>query len=1245
MHMRPALLSAFLVALVVACSDTPPPQVGPTPSLQPARSRDEARAERERVARQQRVAKGSASLAPTPAQLDERAQALAQSLDIGARLTSVQLSAPELEGALAGASFGDIKPRKGTSLAVMSTGHINSDNNLPEPGWDYGPTGEEGDVVTLTLTLNVPVGVNRLSFDYRFLSAESPEYIGTQFNDQFTAVVRDDSGRRVRVVEEASVNSSHFFDASETRAKNTKFDKLLADDPAGTDYFPTSYPPRTPTFPDAGITDFKIVHVPVIPGEVVIEFSIRDVGDGIFDSTVVLDNLRVSSLEVINPNPALVVQEHGTVETDPVKLSTPALDGKRILSVAADGATQLLLRAQVPGPGRMDFTLMNVTTLVNGGVGALGSSTQAVTVNVEALPGYQGEYYAFALYTSPEDFNDGASADKSERTVQLSTRFTPQTGTGYEDTYELSVVRPPVVAIHDIWSNCLTWNEHAEISTNALFNVTCADYSATNSASMDHAVNKEVLGKAIDEALSEARDKDIAVTQVEVLAHGMGGLMARRYVDGLNYKSASNLNAGTVNRLITLNTPHLGSRIADELKKVKDKLLALDGGVDGEQWQKFNNTLQDAGIRVSGPLGGAIDELRTDSGIITSLKTTPVPSHIMFSRGGLAVDRNASTPLLTPFTTALYTNMEFLHPMWDGTDASAAVKRTLILGANSKIFCTDDHDLFLAEAEQFSGDAGTAVSPFFVSRTNKETEHFMVPTDVAHHVKIETLLNSPVRGPLFAPSLLAPSLVPPRARCAGGAFAPSGGTLAPQSEDDDPLLEHREPTPTELELQEVLALAGGLRITSPAPGAVVTPGSTITVAVEATGGFVPEALLIVADGHVVRHEGMPLKVQVQIPPKALGGITLFATGIALNGEIQQSSAVSLTVSSSAVVTSLSVLNGDAHIRGVGKTSNLVVVGAFTDGVKRDVTRATTGTIYSTSNPSVAVVSPDGVVTGVGPGLATIVVRNTTIATSVTVAVKEGTTAQCLEVRLGDYNLFVLEDYRQGVDVGGRVAAGGNILLDAFRVGWKLPATETANVLVAGNDMRLQNGTVWGSARYGGNLTTVGPVIFQRGNAARGMPIDFVARGEALRTLSGHLKALPANGTTTLESWGGVLLKGTSPKVNVFNVPSTAFASATLLSIDAPANSLVVINVSGTTARFTNFGHVFAGGIDETGVLFNLPDATSLTAFDYGFYGTVLAPRAHVAFSDGSWVGSIYARSMTGNAVGHINNLRDTDICP
>jgi choice-of-anchor A domain-containing protein len=170
------------------------------------------------------------------------------------------------------------------------------------------------------------------------------------------------------------------------------------------------------------------------------------------------------------------------------------------------------------------------------------------------------------------------------------------------------------------------------------------------------------------------------------------------------------------------------------------------------------------------------------------------------------------------------------------------------------------------------------------------------------------------------------------------------------------------------------------------------------------------------------------------------------------------------------------------------------------------------------------------------------------------------------------------------------------------------------------------------------------VSYPRGAVAHGSPVDFAARGAELRNLSGRLAGLAANGTTTFEPWGGIMLRGTDPKQNIFQVPASAFTSAKLLSIEAPAGSLAVLNIAGSSATFTGFGHSFAGGIDQHGVLFNFEDATSITASGYGFWGTVLAPYAHVQFSNGSFDGAIYARAMTGNAEGHINGLDNHDIC-
>jgi choice-of-anchor A domain-containing protein len=250
---------------------------------------------------------------------------------------------------------------------------------------------------------------------------------------------------------------------------------------------------------------------------------------------------------------------------------------------------------------------------------------------------------------------------------------------------------------------------------------------------------------------------------------------------------------------------------------------------------------------------------------------------------------------------------------------------------------------------------------------------------------------------------------------------------------------------------------------------------------------------------------------------------------------------------------------------------------------------------------------------------------------------------CVEIRLSDYNLFLLQDFTNGHDVEGKVAAGGNITMEDFSVGHVVP--DTTKTLVAGGNLTLTRGGVWGEAWYGGSYSADDSVVFPRGNsAAQGSPIDFAARFASLRSLSATLAGMAANGSVTKEPWGGLILNGTDPSVNIFQVDASDFTGATLLSITAPAGSLAVLNISGSSATFTGFGHEFHGGINQHGVLYNFGDATAINASGFGFWGTVLAPYAHVNFSDGSFDGGIYAVSFTGNAEGHVNALTDRDIC-
>ncbi len=285
--------------------------------------------------------------------------------------------------------------------------------------------------------------------------------------------------------------------------------------------------------------------------------------------------------------------------------------------------------------------------------------------------------------------------------------------------------------------------------------------------------------------------------------------------------------------------------------------------------------------------------------------------------------------------------------------------------------------------------------------------------------------------------------------------------------------------------------------------------------------------------------------------------------------------------------------------------------------------------------------------GAQPGSYTAALIATVGGKDITLAYDEVRLTQdvsCIEVRLSDFNLFLRGDYTEGEDVLGKVAAGGNITLTAFSMGSGLAADNISSALVAGGNLTLAGGGVWGDAWYGGSYSADMTVTYARGTATQGTPIDFAARFAELNTLSSRLAGLPANGTTTRESWGGVMLRGTSPDVNVFDVSASAFTGATLWSIEAPASSFVVVNIRGASASFNSFGISFSGGVDARTVLYNFVDTTSIDARYFGFWGTVLAPKAHIQFSDGSWDGGIYAKSFTGNAEGHILPLLHRDIC-
>jgi choice-of-anchor A domain-containing protein len=261
----------------------------------------------------------------------------------------------------------------------------------------------------------------------------------------------------------------------------------------------------------------------------------------------------------------------------------------------------------------------------------------------------------------------------------------------------------------------------------------------------------------------------------------------------------------------------------------------------------------------------------------------------------------------------------------------------------------------------------------------------------------------------------------------------------------------------------------------------------------------------------------------------------------------------------------------------------------------------------------------------------------------------------IHVKLDEYNLFLSDffdtgggNYTGGHDVLGKVAASGDIVMTDFSVGQGLPATNISNTMVAGGNLVLNRGAVWGDAVYVDGFSGNSSVVFQRGGLSQGTetdPIDFYQRGFELWEMSWALAVKGQNGSVSIEPWGGIMLTGTDPSVNTFQLDASVFDGAVLFSINAPAGSLALVNIYGESATLSDMGTLYSGGIDPSGVLLNFVDVTSVNIQGYGVRGTVLAPLSSFEFNNGSWDGGLFANSLNGNAEGHIYPLSEFCVNP
>ncbi len=846
---------------------------------------------------------------------------LAEALDISSSflVDATVTGAPNTRGVFD--NLGVIRPRRGDTFVLLSSGVAGTP--FAEPGTDFEPEGPEGDKATLTLTLNIPEGINRLSFTYNFLSAEHPEFIGSQFDDRFSAVLTDAHGSRE--IARESVNSSEFSDVSTSTAGGSGFD-LFTDDPTEVDMeFGTG-------LPDAGLTGFKTVNAPVQGGTpVILKFTIEDERDGILDTAVILDNVILTSLEAVDPNdPEAIFLSDGQIITDREVL---AQGGKPRIGAVADGVTQVLLRSTVTGPGDVEFCLANAQTPVDGGLALLGDTAYFDCVTDTVAETSQG-FMAYAVYRAPDEFaRDGVGTDENaaERPITLTATFTSSSGDTIESEFPFKLVRPPVILVHGLWSNGSTWTASIPIfgfedifplvEDTRFMVVHEADYKDTNAHFFS--TNEGMILRFIKEANERLRNKDFATTQVDIAGHSMGGILSRNHISRLDYRDNKNFNAGDVHKLFTLNTPHTGSLWANAVNGIR----SLPFGIG----EFFESKMADWKMPVD---LGALDDLAKGSEAINAISKTPVPAHALVGIGCTEIAENIPGKVGQTYTVINF------------------------FANSSEIFQGLQNDCVVGRQSQEGGMPTSAFTVF----EGIDSIHNLVTGSGNYSDRIIDLLNTSADEFSFdefpAPATLS--------------------SFSVKRADTSSI--------PKMMVYAKTAQTTGLKIIGPSDGAEVSAGETVRVVVVSENGVMVDSVLVGGPDAAMIDDAAPFELDFAIPVNAVGTFPISAIGKNAEGNFFGSNTVTLQVRPPAELTSIALIPQEVMLFDIGETRSVAVRGSFDDGVTRDLTDPSTGTEYMTANPDIVTISLEGVVSAVGFGTTTIIARNGDIQDSIGVIV-------------------------------------------------------------------------------------------------------------------------------------------------------------------------------------------------------------------------------------------------------------------
>lgn len=430
--------------------------------------------------------------------------------------------------------------------------------------------------------------------------------------------------------------------------------------------------------------------------------------------------------------------------------------GRIVQGVGADGISLAVIAIPAIGINdQISITLLNDTSGQStssdedGGLGQVGASS--FTANqVTVLAGDTGGQgaYAFALYRAPVDFARSSGSDNSLSQRGVSLQVTNVTR-GTTNTLPIVILRPPLALIHGLWGNWHAWDSFSPLVTgpsnvDSRFYVRRVNYdnpigrqiSLTDPVypmQLTQSISENSLGYAynaqrnvfpqVQQLIKDFKtgrnpwSLSVAAVQADIVGHSMGGLLARTLVLQQDFLSDKTYGQGIIHKVITVDTPHLGSQLAIQILATAEN----SGCVQKLFASKGNFALNQAALPLeNSTVNGAVLDLKGDDTIApTPTNHCKADGQTSCSLSDMLSTLNTSSlhPIPATMIAGVYQNFTSLDSSLVesgcGQFANDSLARMMTPTSYPTIFHNNPNDAIVSETSQLKGLIPSPGSQFF----------------------------------------------------------------------------------------------------------------------------------------------------------------------------------------------------------------------------------------------------------------------------------------------------------------------------------------------------------------------------------------------------------------------------------------------------------------------------------------------------------------------------------------------------